>query len=111
MIAQMEDAELIQLLNTELAIELPANISYNEMLAQLSAYINQLIKKDFEKLVSYLYRVDVDEQKLKFLLRQYADEDAGNIIALLIIERQQQKIKTRGQFSQRDNDVEGEEKW
>ena len=111
MISQMENAELIRLLNKELAIEISEKKSHNEIRAELSAYINSLIKSDFERLISYLYRIDVHEQKLKTLLREYPGEDAGDIIASLIIERQQQKIKTREQFSQRDNDVREEEKW
>ena len=107
----MENAELIRLLNKELAIEIPENEDYQELYAELAAYINNLIKNDFDKLITYLYRVDVNEEKLKTLLQQNPQEDAGNIIATLIIERQQQKIKTRQQFSQRDNDFDEEEKW
>ncbi len=101
----MENAELIQLLNNELAIDIAEKISYPELHTQLASYINELIKNDFDKLIAYLYRIDVNEQKLKTMLLQSPQEDAGNLIATLIIERQQQKIKTRGQFSQRDNDL------
>ncbi len=107
----MDHAELINLLNKEMSIDIAEKISYSELHSQLSTYINMLIKDDFDKLITYLYRIDVNEQKLKSLLRQKADEDAGNIIATLIIERQQQKIKTRQQFSQQDNDFDEEEKW
>ena len=107
----MENAELIKLLNKELSIGIAEKISYSELHSQLSAYINSLIKDDFEKLITYLYRIDVNEQKLKLLLQQNPNEDAANIIATLIIERQQQKIKTRQQFNQRDNDFDAEEKW
>ena len=107
----MENAELIKLLNTELSIGIAEKISYSELHSQLSAYINSLIKDDFEKLITYLYRIDVNEQKLKLLLQQNPNEDAANIIATLIIERQQQKIKTRQQFNQWDNDFDTEEKW
>jgi hypothetical protein len=107
----MENTELIRLLNKELAIDFAGNPSYTEIHAQLSAYINQLVKYDFEKLVSYLYRIDVNEQKLKTLLNQFPDEDAGNIIASLILERQEQKLKTRELFSQQAADVDDEEKW
>ncbi len=107
----MENIELIQLLNQDMAIDLPDKISYDEMLALLAQHINDLIKNNFERLITYLYRIDVNEAKLKTLLKQYPGEDAGNIIAVLIIERQQQKIKAREQFSQRDNNVGGEEKW
>lgn len=94
-----------------MAITLPENISIEELQKQLAIHINHLIKNDFEKLIAYLYRVDVSEQKLKLLLQQFPGEDAGNIIARLIIERQQQKIKTRQQFSQRDDSFNEEEKW
>jgi nucleotidyltransferase/DNA polymerase involved in DNA repair len=107
----MENAELIKLLNNELSIEIAEKISYSELHVQLSTYINTLIKDDFDKLITYLYRIDVNEQKLKSLLQQNPNEDAGNIIATLIIERQQEKIKTRKQFSQRGNSFGEEEKW
>ncbi len=106
----MENAELIRLLNKELAIDFAGDFSYSEIQTHLANYINELIKHDFEKLISYLYRIDISEQKLKILLKQYPTEDAGNIIALLIVERQEQKTKTREQFSQQvDND--DDEKW
>ncbi len=107
----MEHVELIRLLNNELAIEIAERTSYAELHTQLASYINELIKNDFDKLISYLYRIDVNEQKLKILLQQSPQEDAGNLIATLIIERQQQKIKTRELFSQRDNNFDEEEKW
>ncbi len=107
----MKNTELIQLLNNELAIELPEKNTYKETHAQLSDYINNLIKSDFDRLLTYLYRIDVNEQKLKKLLQQFPQEDAGNIIASLIIERQEQKIKTRQLFSRQVNDIDEEEKW
>lgn len=106
----MEHDELIRLLNNELAIDFAEKMSYPDIHARLAGYINQLIKNDFDKLITYLYRIDVNEQKLKILLQQNPQENAGNIIAALIIERQQQKIKTRELFSQRDNDFDEEEK-
>jgi hypothetical protein len=107
----MEHAELIGLLNKELTIDIAEKISYSELHTQLAGYINQLIKNDFDKLIAYLYRIDVNEEKLKTLLQQNPDEDAGNIIATLIIERQQQKINFRKQFSQQENNFDEEEKW
>jgi hypothetical protein len=107
----MENTELIQLLNKDFAMDIAEKLSYGEIHRKLATYINTLIKDDFDKLITYLYRIDVNEQKLKSLLQQNPTEDAGNIIATLIIERQQQKIKTRQQFSQRDNSFDAEEKW
>ena len=107
----MENARLIKLLNDELAIDFAEKMSYSELHGQLAAYINDLIKYEFDKLIAYLYRIDVSEEKLKTLLLDNPQDDAGNIIASLIIERQQQKIKSRELFSQRDNNFDEEEKW
>ena len=107
----MNTTQLSKLLSKEFQIELPDKVSYEELQSRLETYINQLIKDDFEKLVTYLYRIDVNEQKLKLLLHQFPEEDAGKIIAALIIERQQQKIKTRELFREQGDDIEGEEKW
>jgi hypothetical protein len=103
--------DLIQLLNAELAIELPEKISFEDLKEQLSEYINHLIQTDFQKLVSLLYRVDISETKLKAVLNQSHDTDAGKIIADLIIERQLQKISSRQQFKQTGNNIDENEKW
>jgi hypothetical protein len=91
-------------------IELPENISFDLLKEQLSSHINFLIQSDFQKLVSILYRVDVSESKLKHLLKENPGDDAANIIADLIIERQLQKIKSRQEHGNDDN-ISDDERW
>jgi len=69
---------------------------------QLISFINELINKDFNALVQLLYRIDINEKKLKELLKQNENTDAALIIADLIISRQLQKIETKKQFNQRE---------
>ncbi|MCW3093788.1 MAG: hypothetical protein JWP81_4857 [Ferruginibacter sp.] len=107
----MENSELVKEINKDMAMVLPGAISLDELQAQLATYINQLIQTDFQKLIMLLYRIDVSEPKLKTILHQQPQEDAGKIIATLIIERQLQKIKTRQQFGRRDDHFTEEEKW
>lgn len=107
----MENQLLVQQVNRELALTLPEKISYEELHLQLTTYLNELIKNDFEKLVSLLYRIDISEAKIKSLLKQQQQANAGDIIADLIIERQLQKIKSRELFSKRDDNFNEEEKW
>lgn len=83
---------------------------YPTVLNALSGAINELIQKDYNKLVAILYEVDVDEERLKKLLRENNGKDAGRIIAELIIERQEEKIRTRQQFK-RNTEIDDEEKW
>ena len=78
------------------------NYSNQDLENKLSVYINELIDKDFNKLVNLLYRIDISEQKLKIALQ---NEDktisSGKTIAKLIIERQLQKLEFRKKFSKK----------
>lgn len=77
----------------------------------LEERINDLIQKDFPRLVQLLYQTDIPEKKLKTLLRENPGTDAGALIADLVIARQAEKIKTRRMYKQRDNDMNEEERW
>ena len=81
-----------------------------EFEAQLAARINQLVNEDFNKLISILYRLDIDEHALRKLLQNNA-EDAGTIIAGMVIQRQLEKNKSRREFRQRDENIDEAEKW
>lgn len=78
---------------------------------ELVTYINHLIAKDFSKLVYLLYAVDVSENKLKQILAENPNEDAGKLIAMMILERQEQKRKSREQFKILEQDIPEDEKW
>jgi hypothetical protein len=103
--------DLVSDINQSLETTLPVNISVEELKEKLATHINHLINHDFEKLVFYLYRIDVDEARMKKLLELKDGENAAGLIANLIIERQLQKIKSRQQFRQQDNNIDEEEKW
>jgi len=102
--------DLIPQINQCLELSLPATISNEELREKLIVHINYLINHDFEKLVFYLYRVDVNESKMRQLLDQREGENAASLIADLIIERQLQKIESRKKFSS-NNSIPDDEKW
>lgn len=101
---------LIPEINTSLQLQLAGSLSNEELCAKLSVEINRLINYDFEKLVYYLYRIDIDETKLRMLLEQKKEENTANHIANLIIERQLQKINSR-KNSNPDPNIPDNEKW
>ncbi len=107
----MENSELVQYLNKDMALELPEKISFTELEEKLSAEVNLLIQTNFEKLVSLLYRIDVSEKKLKTLLHNNANENAGKIIAALIIERQLEKMALRKKFTKDSKGESDQERW
>lgn len=103
--------DIIPLLNKEMSLQLPGQITMEELEQELTNHINHLINTDFEKLIFYLYRIDVNETKMKKLLQQEDGVNAGQLIARLIIDRQLQKIKSRAENRTDAVDNEDAERW
>ncbi len=76
----------------------------------MEAFINELIEKDFSRLVQILYRLDVSEDKLKSVLIENPTGDAGNMIATLILERIAQRESTKNMFTQQ-GEIAEDDKW
>jgi hypothetical protein len=106
----INDEQLQREITQSISADLLPETSLAVFKEKLSAYINQLINDDFEKLVHILYRLDVSEQKLRSALA-ISSSDAGMIIAQMIIDRQSEKIKTREHYRQRNANIDDEEKW
>lgn len=74
-----------------------------EQFAILVGFIDDLIRNDFNRLVSILYRIDISEAKLKQKLAENTDNTipAAETIALLFIEREEEKILSREKYRSR----------
>jgi hypothetical protein len=107
----MEPHALIEDLNRSYSLELRDVVAISELEAILAEKVNSMIQTDFGALVQLLYRIDVNESKLRGLLQENANEDAGKVIARLILERQWQKIETRRQYRRDKGEDGGEERW
>jgi len=105
----MNDLQITVDVAKELGVTIPADGS-PEIRQLIVNFINEMLLTDFEKLISILYRVDINENKLRQVLKENPNTDAGVIIADLIFERQVQKIKSRQEF-RRDSTISDEESW
>lgn len=94
----MELPVLCNDLNAAYGLELPETATTEALEAVLAEKINLLIDSDFAGLVQLLYRIDVNEERLKKILRENAGTNAGLLIARTILERQWQKIETRRKY-------------
>lgn len=77
---------------------------------QMIEQVNWMILHRFERLVQMLYRLDIDEKKLRSLLAENSDVDAAALITQLIIQRELQKAASR-KNTPPANDLSGEEPW
>jgi hypothetical protein len=66
--------------------------------------IRELIDNDFAKLLLILYRIDVNEEKVRASLAENDLEKGPEVLADLIIERQVQKQAMRASYKQKPSD-------
>ncbi len=104
-----EQHELAESLSHDFSLGIGENISLEELKLVLAQRINDLINNNFQELVQLLYRVDINEQRLKYMLQE-SSTNAGSLIAELIIERQLEKIESRKKYKPKSTD-NSEEKW
>lgn len=102
----MEISSLLNELNSSLPVVRKETIKQ-----QLAVYLNDLLLHDFQALVQLLYRVDVPEKGLKTVLQENPTEDAGDLLADLLIERQLEKAAARKKFSSPPSSETEEERW
>lgn len=98
--------EIVVLSEIEPTESLNSITCIDDLKTQLTDVIAFLIDKNFEKLLWILYRIDVDEEKAKQLLSKHLPEKAPEILAELIINRQQQKEEFRKQFHMEPDDTD-----
>ena len=99
----MANTALNKIIQQDFDLPVKEEATVQDVQNMLSEYINELIQKDFSRLIFLLYKIDVSEIKLKQILKEQPQEDAGKIIAHLIIERQQQKIASRESFNKKSS--------
>jgi hypothetical protein len=105
-----KEEEIRKYLQDEFAIVLQSGSEWKEMEKVLSIYIDELIQRDFGKLVSLLYRIDISESRLRTALFENSDTNAGELIARMIMERQLEKLQSREKFKGKAGETE-EDAW
>lgn len=100
--------DIIDSINNAWQLALKPTLSEEELVQALAGHINTLIVEDFPKLIQMLYRIDVNETKLKEMLRSHKNTDAALMIAHLVVERQKQKKRSRDMYSRRPGEGDPE---
>ena len=76
-----------------------ALLDYDLLIKAINERVEYLLEKDPSLLFSYLYRLDVSEQKLQFALGPKSS-DAVQAIAQLIFERQMDRVRSKQKYKQ-----------
>lgn len=73
--------------------------TFEQSLLGISEVVDQMLSDNPDLLFSYLYRLDVDEGKIKNAMSPLNPEAPHIGLARLIIERQLQRIRTRREYA------------
>ena len=93
-----ENMELYSALGKSFELRRQDIISFAEIKKQVEAVIRELLNKNMEKLLSVLYRIDVDQKKTDSIFSIGSKDDMARLLAEAVIERQLEKIKTRKKY-------------
>lgn len=97
-----DEKKVIQLISQDFNLErehfLPDPGNIEEIKRKLRTVIDQLLEKDFERLLNAMYRLDIDESKFKQVLSGMYGNDVSGKLAEIIIERELRKVETRKHY-------------
>jgi hypothetical protein len=102
--------ETVLQISEDAALAVTPGITYDQLEALLAQRLEELISQNFQQFVLLLYKIDVAENKVREVMESDISPDAYRKIAALLIQRQQQKIISRKEFTKPIDD-DGEEKW
>jgi hypothetical protein len=80
-------------------------LTYDMLRDWLAGKVSYLMKHNFHKLLSILYRIDVHENNVKRVFDEYTPDEIPSMIAELIIQRQIQKAKTRIAYRKKQDEA------
>jgi hypothetical protein len=81
---------------------------YDELLQVIAGRVTELLNDDPGLLFSYMYRLDIDEHKLKHVVQHYNGEARINALSELILKRQLLRIELRKKYSDHDDEKDEE---
>lgn len=75
-------------------------MAYDEVFRQLSGFMEMLIDRDFHKLLSLLYQIDLNDQSIVESENAFPDVPRHELMTELIIYRELQKVVMRNYYKQ-----------
>lgn len=93
------DDELSELMQIQVTPELTETTEGDDQLIDfMSRRIEELMAGEFESLMSMMYRLDVDERKIRKALSPANPENPATSLARLIVLRQKKRMATKKKY-------------
>jgi hypothetical protein len=96
------EKQVVQLLSGDFSLDndhfLSVQDGNQELKDKLKIVIDHLLQTDFEKLLSIMYRLDINESRFKNVISGMYGNDVSGTLAEIVIERELQKVETRKKY-------------
>jgi hypothetical protein len=99
-----ENKELTDAISFRFELAKTGDLSLDDLKRVLTERILDLLERNVERLLSILYRVDLNQKKLDEIFLNGTKEEIAEKIAAAVIERQLQKIETRKIYKDREKE-------
>jgi hypothetical protein len=97
---QTINSESFELIQKELNLsDQAASMSEEEYLKIISKAVQEMLNRDFERLLQVCYRIDLGEEKLKKILNESDPDYLASDLAHALWTRQKQKVEIRRRYS------------
>lgn len=93
-------AETQEMVARDFELDMPSFLTEEELLEALTAHVAYMMERQMEYLLSALYRMDVAEQRVNAALHPDAPVPPARGIAVLIVERQRERLRTKRAYRQ-----------
>lgn len=90
--------ESFELIYNDLNIDAYAETTESEMLDVIADRVEYFLKYDKDLLVSYLYRLDIEEKNIDQAITESMDDPLHIVLAKLILTRQKQRLESKSKY-------------
>ncbi|WP_187263240.1 hypothetical protein [Pontibacter beigongshangensis] len=74
----------------------------DDLQRQTARAVSYLLRHNLSRLLQILYRIDVDEQKVRMVMACQTTDEVADNMAHLIIKRELQKVQTRFMYNRQN---------
>ncbi|MCZ2101109.1 MAG: hypothetical protein LC107_06185 [Chitinophagales bacterium] len=85
-------------MSADMGLERSDDLSEEDFLNAIAGRVEWYLKYDIDMLLSYLYRLDVEERLINEALQPWREEEPQMALARLILDRQKQRILTKEKY-------------
>ncbi len=105
----VSEIEILKEIQKDIDLSIFGTISKESILNALEYAISRLLEQNAEPFFQFMYRLDIAEFKMAQAL--YDKQHTVPQLAILIYERQLQKLSSRLQFRNKENDIDTDLAW